>query len=131
MDTPLDIEKRREIVFDLFPTGQTALALQVLAGLPGLSVRQLDTQTIEVGYRVTDYTLEGLESGLEAQGFHLYSTLLTRVKRALVYFCERTQRENMSRPVTPTKKYQPHVEAWHKRPHGDSDETPSEWRQYK
>ncbi|MEW5893226.1 MAG: hypothetical protein AB1697_08825 [Pseudomonadota bacterium] len=131
MNTPMELQKRREIVFDPFPAGQTALALQILEGLPGLSARQIDPQTIEVHYPVTDYTLEGLVSGLEAQGFHLYSTLLTRLKYALVYYCERTQRENLSRPATPTKRYQPHVDAWHKRPHGDHDQTPAEWRQYK
>ncbi|NWG86681.1 MAG: hypothetical protein HXY26_04080 [Hydrogenophilaceae bacterium] len=131
MNTPLEIQKRREIVFAPFPAGQTALALDILNGLPSLTVRQTDHQTLEVYYPVTDYTLEGLLVGLEAQGFHLHYTLYIRLKHALVYFCERTQRENLTRPTTPTKRYQPHVDAWQKRPHGDHDETPAEWRQYK
>lgn len=131
MSTPLEVQKCRDIVFAPFPTGQVILAQQVLEGLPVLTVRQLDQQTLEVCYRVTDYTLDGLEAGLQAQGFHLHNSLLIRIKHALIYFCERTHRENLTRPVTPTKQYKPHVEAWQKRPHGDCDETPSEWRQYK
>ncbi|TCS71870.1 hypothetical protein EDC61_1078 [Sulfuritortus calidifontis] len=131
MNTPLEIQKRREIVFAPFPTGQIALALQVLEGLPGLSAQQIDHQTVEIEYPVTDYTLEGLLTGLEAQGFHLHYTLYIRLKHALVFYCERTQLENLIRPTTPTKRYQPHVDAWQKRPHGDHDATPTEWRQYK
>lgn len=131
MNTPLDIQKRREIVFDAYPHGQAVLAVQILAGLSDLSVRNLDAHTIEVCYLIGDYTLEGLESALEAQGFHLQSTLLIRIKRALVYYCERTQRGNIAHPTAPTKQYKPHVEAWKKRLHGDHDDTPAEWRQYK
>ena len=131
MDTPLDIEKRREIVFDAFPHGQAALAVQILSGLPGLTARALDPHTIEIRYRLCDYTLEGLEAGLVEQGFHLHNSLLVRIKRALAHYCERTQRENMARTPTPSKRYQPHIEAWRKRPHGDHDDTPAEWRQYK
>jgi len=131
MNTPLDIHKRREIVFDPFPHGQAALAVQILSGLSGLIVRSLDLHTIEICYRIGDYTLEGLETGLEAQGFHLHNTLLIRIRRALVHYCERTQRENIAHPAAPTKQYKPHIEAWQKRPHGDHDDTPAEWRQYK
>lgn len=131
MDTPLDIQKRREIVFDAFPHGQAALAVQILAGLPELSARTLSLNCIEICYHIGDYTLEGLEAGLEGQGFHLHNTLLIRIRRALVYYCERTQRENIAHPTAPTKQYQPHIEAWQKRPHGDHDDTPAEWRRYK
>lgn len=131
MNTPLDIDKRREILFDAFPHGQAALAVQILSGMQGIAVRELDAHTIEICYRIHDYTLEGLEAGLEAQGFHLRSTLLIRIKRALVHYCERTQRGNITHPTAPTKQYKPHVEAWQKRPHGDHDDTPAEWRQYK
>lgn len=131
MTTPCDIEKRREIVFHPLPPGQLERALALLAAMPRLTVSVLDGRTLQVQYCVADYTLQDLENRLLAQGFHIENTLLIRIKRALVYYAERVQLENMDKPEVRTKNYQAHVEAWDKRPHGDRDETPVEWRQYK
>jgi hypothetical protein len=75
--------------------------------------------------------LEDIETMLWAQGLHLEGSLLIRIKRNLAYYCERVQRENLGKPEPRTKNYPAHIEAWTKRPHGDHDETPAEWRQYK
>lgn len=131
MVTPCDIHKRREIVFHALPPGQADRALALLDGLPALTVRKLGEMALEVGYCVQDYTLEWVEAALTEQGFHLEATLLIRVRRALYYYTERVQRQNLRLPEVQTKNYKAHVEAWQKRPHGDHDETPNEWRQYK
>lgn len=131
MSTPSDVDKLREIVFHPLPPGQLERALTLLGGLPGLRVEQIGPKALQVFYRITEYSLEELETLLADRGFHVESTLLIRVKRALVYYCEHVQRENLHKPEVQTKKYKPHMEAWEKHPHGDHDETPTEWRQYK
>lgn len=131
MTSPCDILKRREIVFHPLPPGQVERALALLGGLPGLSVSRIGPLALQLEYCVADYTLQDLEAALGAQGFHLEGSLLIRIKRTLAYYSERVQRENMGKPEPRTKNYQAHVEAWDKRPHGDHDETPVEWRQYK
>ena len=131
MTSPCDVLKRREIVFHPLPPGQVERALALLSGLPGLTVIQSGPLALQLAYCVADYTLEDLENGLTDQGFHLEASLLIRIRRTLAYYSERVQRQNMDKPEARTKNYQAHMEAWTKRPHGDYDETPEEWRQYK
>ena len=132
MQTPCDIQKRREIVFHGTPLGQVERALPLLEGLPNLKTRVCGPLCIEVQYCIQEYTLQALETGLEAQGFHLGTPLLLKLKRALYYYVERIQRENMRVPEAQTKNYQAHGEGWAKRTHGDHDDTPNdEWRQYR
>lgn len=131
MSAPSDVDKQREIAFHPLPPGQTERALELLAALPGVQVSRIGPLALQVTYRISDHSLEELETLLSEQGFHLEATLLIRVKRALVHYCEHVQRDNMVNPQVQTKKYKPHIEAWEKNPHGDHDETPSEWRQYK
>lgn len=131
MSAPCDVDKQREVVFHPLPPGQTERALELLAALPGIKVEKLGPQTLEIRYCVLEYSLEDLENRLSLAGCHLENNLMMRIKRALVYYVEHVQRENLHKPATQTKKYQPHMEAWDKQPHGDHDETPSEWRRYK
>lgn len=131
MTTTCDNRKRREVVFNHLPPGQVERALALLVDLPGLMVTRLDEHTLQLEYDVEEYALEDLETALGDQGFHLKATVLIRIRRALAYYCERVQRQNMSKPAPRTKNYKAFVEAWEHRPHGDHDETPEEWRQYK
>ncbi len=131
MSTRSDVDKLREIVFHPLPPEQIERALDLLAGMPGLKAMRTGPQTLQISYCITDHSLQDVESMLGMHGFHLEATLLIRVKRALAYYCEHVQRENLLKPEVQTKKYKPHMEAWGKNPHGDHDETPAEWRQYK
>jgi len=132
MSTPCDIHKRREIEFHPTPPRQVERALAFLGQLPRLETRRLGERRIEIAYCVSDYTLEAIETALTEIGCHLEATLLIRLKRALYYYIEDVQRDNIEHPGIPTKNYTlPHVEAWDKRLHGDHDDTPNEWRQYK
>lgn len=126
-----DTSKLREIVFHPTPPAQTERAHALLAGLPRLQVMRQGERALIVQYNVADHTLETLETLLTEQGFHLEATLLIRLKRALIYHVERVQRENLGKPEVKTKNYQPHIQVWDQRPHGDRDETPQEWRQYR
>jgi len=131
MTLPGDTSKQRKIVFHATPPAQTERAHALLSQLPHLRVRRLGERQLEVRYDLADHSLEDLESLLSQQGFHLEGSLLILVKRALIYHVERVQRENLGKPEVKTKNYQPHIQVWDQRPHGDHDETPQEWRQYK
>ncbi len=131
MTMSCDTLKCRELVFHPTPPGQAERALDLLVCLPRMTVAHIGPRTLRIAYCMLDYSLEDIENELQVQGFHLEATLLIRLKRNLAYYCERVQRENMGKPEPRTKNYKAHVESWHKRPHGDHDETPSEWRQYR
>lgn len=131
MAAPCDIQKRRELAFHDLPPGQAERALALLTGLPGLAVSRQSELVLVIEYKVCDYTLEAIEDALCQQGFHLDGSLLVRIRRALVHYSEHIQLQNMGQPEVRTKNYQAFVEAWNHRQHGDHDETPEEWRQYR
>jgi hypothetical protein len=130
---PTDLEKIREIVFHDLPDGQAARACELLDGLDSIqaSLKIECTRTLVVQYRITHYTLQGLEKALEAQGFHLDNSLLQKIRRALIYFCENVQRENLAINAPDAKSQQVFARVYEQHLHGDRDETPEEWREYK
>lgn len=129
---PCDLEKNREIVFHALPEGQAARALILLEGLDGLEVTVgADRNRLLVRYHICEYTLEGLEMAMASQGFHLDNSLLSKLKRALAYFCEGVQRKNVEANVPDIKSQHAFMKVYERHLHGDCDETPEEWRDYK
>lgn len=129
---PCDLEKNREIVFHALPEGQVERALTLLQGMDGLSSQAgAEANQLLVRYNVCEYTLEGLELALSNQGFHLDNSLLCKLKRALAYFCESVQRRNIAANEPDIKSQQAFVKVYERHLHGDRDETPEEWRDYK
>ena len=128
-----DLKKKRDILFAKFPPGQVPEAADLLSGLDGVdAAASTERRTVTVGYELTEYTLKGLEAGLEDQGFHLDNTLMSKLMRALIYYVEETQLHNMGVPEKRLKRSQEaYVHAWEQHPHGDYDETPQEWREYR
>lgn len=127
---PSDLVKTRELAFNATPPGQTARAVALLAGLDGLHVSGAQLNIVEVRYNLCEYTLEGLETALTTQGFHLDGSLLWRVKRALAHYCEAVQRRNLA-ANPPDIKSQAYIQAYEHHLHGDRDDTPEAWRDYK
>lgn len=129
---PCDLEKDREIVFHPLPPGQAERARLLLEGLDGLVVTSTaDGCRLLVRYHVCEYTLEGLETALADQGFHLDNSLLTKLKRALAYFCESVQRRNVAANEPEIKSQRAFMRVYERHLHGDRDDTPEEWRFYK
>jgi hypothetical protein len=126
-----ELYKRREIVFHPFPPGQVEEACRLLTGLEGLNVTGIRPRSIQVAYDVREYTLDGLERALAAQGFHLDNSLLQKIRRALVSFCERVQCDNLRAHPCEQNAREIFVRAYQHHPHGDRDATPEEWRSYK
>lgn len=129
-----DLKKKREIVFSKFPPGQVPEAADDLNHLESVEVDpKLDKRAVEVAYELTDHTLRELDEHLVDKGFHLDNTLMTKLTRALIYYVEETQLHNIGAPEKRLKRsaQEGYVHAWEQRPHGDHDDTPPEWREYK
>jgi hypothetical protein len=129
---PCDLEKTREIVFHPLPPGQVERALELLSGVEGLLVlRGEGVCALRVRYHVCEFTLEGIETALIAQGFHLDNSLLVKLKRSLAYFCESVQRRNLAANEPDIKSQRAFVRVYEKHLHGDRDDTPEAWREYR
>lgn len=131
---PAPIRKERTILFGKLPPGQVPKAGGFLGTLERLEVEPHDERlSIDVAYDLHDHSLEELETALQNNGFHLDSTLMTKLLRAWVYYVEETQLHNLGAPERLLKKSQneAYTQAWERHPHGDHDETPPEWREYK
>ena len=134
MDDSLELNKRRDIVFNAEPPGQTERAHLLLSGLPGCKVEYGDIPNVLiVSYNLRRYTLEGLENGLAEEGFQLDHSPLHSISRKIIYYCEDTICHNLDIPAHPTKKNEREVfvKAYEHEPHGDHDDTPPEFRDYK
>ncbi|MEO1766902.1 hypothetical protein [Thiobacter aerophilum] len=127
-----DIIKTRQLVFTEIPPGQADEAALLLEGLPHLVVvEKLNPRTLLVRYEIPNYTLEKVERALAAEGFHLDNSILSKIRRALIYYCESIQCENLAPPPLERVSKEIFAEAWQNHPHGDRDDTPEEWRSYR
>ena len=130
--TPDDLSKSHLIHFSAEPPGQTARAFLLLSGLDRLTVQlKEESNAVEVSYSLLDYSLQGLEKALASQGFQLDQGLLERAKRAVLHYEEETQLSNLQAPPRREKTREAFAQAYEHHPHGDKDETPPEWREYK
>jgi rubrerythrin len=122
--------KHRELHFDPAKPEQVEEARKLLSGLEGMDVETgLAPHSLSIWYEVSVYTLEGLEAALKRQGFQLDNGVMSKISRAVVYFCEETQLRNMRVPERLIKKsHDIYSKAWEHHSHGDHDETPPEMR---
>ena len=133
MTAPFELNKQRDIVFSAEPPGQAERACQLLVGLPNCTVECGDTpNTLRISYNLYNYTLEGLENSLTAEGFSLDHGILHSIGRKIIYYCEDPPCHNLDIPMHPTKQNgsEVFVKAYEHRSHGDHDETPPELRDY-
>lgn len=129
-----DLHKHREILFAKFPPGQVPEAADALTTLEDVEAQPLlEKRSVGVDYELTQHTLQELEDHLEDQGYHLDNTLMSKLVRALVHYVEDTQLHNLQAPEKRLKRSatEAYVQAWEHHPHGDHDDTPQEWREYK
>ncbi|NMG44501.1 hypothetical protein GPA22_12255 [Aromatoleum toluvorans] len=126
--------KEREIRFAGYPPRQVQQALQSLRLLKGLTAAPHGERehSIVVSYSVLEFSLEVLEDALRDAGFHLENSLYARLVRAVVYFCEETQRHNVASPERLIKQSnEVYVKVYEYHLHGDHDDTPPEFREYR
>ena len=131
---PAPIRKERNVLFAKLPPGQVTDAATFLASVDRLKVEpDVDHRCIGVAYDLREHTLQEIEATLEDRGYHLETALLNKMMRALIHYIEETQLHNLEAPDRPLKKSQneAYTQAWERHPHGDHDDTPPEWREYK
>lgn len=131
--SPSELRKQRDILFAKFPPGQVPEAADQLKRLEDVAAEpKHEARVVEVAYDLQQHTLQELEEHLVDQGFHLDNTLMSKLLRALTHYVEETQLHNMGAPERLIKKsHEAYVHAWEQHPHGDHDDTPPEWREYK
>lgn len=129
-----DLKKHREILFSKFPPGQVPEAADDLKHLDEVEVAmKVEKRAVAVDYELQQHTLKELEAHLEDKGYHLDNALMSKLTRALIHYVEETQLHNLGAPEKRLKRssQEAYVKAWEQRPHGDHDDTPPEWRDYK
>jgi hypothetical protein len=128
------IRKERNVLFSKFPPGQVPEASDFLGKLEHLEVQaHVERRAVGVAYDLHEHSLQELEGALEDKGYHLDNTLMSKMMRALIYYVEETQLHNLDAPHRLLKKsqHEAYTHAWERHPHGDHDDTPPEWREYK
>ena len=128
------IRKERNLLFSKFPPGQVPEASDYLGKLEHLEVQaHVERRAVGVAYDLHEHSLQELEGALEDKGYHLDNTLMSKMMRALIYYVEETQLHNLDAPHRLLKKsqHEAYTHAWERHPHGDHDDTPPEWREYK
>ena len=129
-----DLKKKREILFSKFPPGQVPEAADTLKHLDEVEgAPKYDWRSVGVAYELTNHTLRELDEHLVDKGYHLDNTLMSKLTRALIYYVEDTQLHNIGAPEKRLKRssQEAYGKAWAQHPHGDHDDTPPEWREYK
>lgn len=127
------LHKRRELRFHATPPDQIERARALLQDWNKLSVYDSERRhTLVVEYELGEHAFFRIESLLLENGFHLDGSLLFKLQRALILFCEETQLRNLQQPERLIKKSNDlYGKAWEHHPHGDHDDTPVELREYK
>jgi len=126
--------KHRQIAFDpLHPDGQQAQsAARFLADVDGvLNCEPRSPLLLQVRYDLLKTTLQEIEEALRELGMHLDGALLFRLRRAMHYYMEETQRANWgcSRGEhNCTKKV--FAKRYEALEHGCRDHRPEHWRRY-
>ncbi len=132
--SPQETIKQREIAFcphHLDPD-QAGSVSGLLQGVEGIHwVRRVDPLRLLVRYDIRSITLKMIEEALAALGFHLDNSLLAKLKRALFYYTEETQRANLEIACCQKDSTtQVFVCRYQRRRHGCRDDRPDHWRKY-
>lgn len=129
-----DLIKYRDIIFsNLHPDPcQAESAMLLLSDVSGVvHLNRTSNTCLHIGYDVRELTLLMIESALLDVGFHLDNNLLSKLKRALFYYTEETQRINMGLQQHDASTHRKiFVHRYDQLPHGCRDDRPDYWRKY-
>ena len=131
--------KHREIHFCAIHSNpeQAHAAVFSVNDLPGvLMSHALNNQCIKIAYDLNRITLAEIEHILQNEGFHLDNSVLAKIRRSIVFYCEEASREN--------SKQERQIEEVHNKHKSDvvylptrkkklcdcRDQRPESWRQY-
>lgn len=124
--------KHREVRFCRLHPDKTQAhsASLVLSDVEGIHlVRPVDPHLLHIRYDISFITLNIIEEALVELGYHLDNSLMHKLKRALYYYTEETQRANLGMDGPGCAK-QVFINRYLRRSHGCRDERPEHWRNY-
>lgn len=134
IDQGSDSIRHRELAFaPLHPDAhQARSALLLLSDIEGIEHLELmDELHLRVSYHIETVSLRMIEQALIEVGFHLDNSLLTKLKRALYYYSEDVQRDNLGCGRGEHNCIQKvFVNRYQNLPHGCRDDRPEHWRRY-
>ncbi len=124
--------KYREIQFDAMHADakQAQSAILLLADVIGISSSIIQTPCrLIVSYDITQITFDEILYELSDNGFHIYNSLLAKLKQALYSYTEQTERANLaiSQNLSTRNMF---MKQYQRRPHGCRDQRPTHWRNY-
>lgn len=125
--------RHREIRFCRLHPDETQAhsASLLLSDVDGvLHVQPLEPHLLHIRYDISLITLNIIEEALVEMGYHLDNSLMHKLKRALYYYTEETQRANLGMEGTCCADKQVFIKQYLKRSHGCRDERPEHWRNY-
>lgn len=124
--------KQREIHFDAMhpDPNQAQSAVPVLARLEGMhSAIVRSPLQLLISYDVALLTLDDILLHLSDNDFHIYNSLLCKLRQALYSYTEQTQRANLNLPHHSSTR-DLFINRYQRRPHGCRDHRPHHWRNY-
>ncbi|HCK80024.1 MAG TPA: hypothetical protein PK880_04265 [Candidatus Competibacter sp.] len=129
-----ELYKHRLIQFCRFhpDPDQAGSAARWLRGVAGIqTVQVVSPYALAVVYDLRCVALEGVERALAELGYHLDNSLLCKLKRALFYYTEETQRENLAiAQEGELVQRDVFVNRYRRATHGCRDPQPEYWREY-
>lgn len=111
---------------------QARTALLLLDEVPGVvNLVYVDDTHLRISYDIGAVSLQMIEEALAEVGFHLDNSLLNKLKRALYYYSEDVQRQNLGCHRGEHNCVQKvFVNRYRQLPHGCRDDRPEHWRRY-
>lgn len=131
-DTSYDLIKHRELAFCKLHADphQARSAILLFSDVVGIiQLELIDTHRLTISYDVRHITLEVIEETLTELGFHLDNSLLFKLKRALYYYTEEVQRENIGHAKSQITR-DVFINRYDRLRHGCRDGRPDHWRKY-
>lgn len=129
-----ELIKCREIYFCNLHSDsvQAQTAMFLLSDAAGIQNMVLISDLcLHISYDIRHISLEIIESVLQEVGFHLDNSLLIKLKRALYYYSENVQRDNLGCVEMDNNSTQKvFISKYQQREHGCRDERPQHWRKY-
>lgn len=126
--------KRRDIHFSNLhsDSAQAQTAMFLLSDVVGIQDMVLiNDLCLHISYDIRHISLELIEAVLQEVGFHLDNSLLVKLKRALYYYSESVQRDNLGCVEPDNNSTQKvFISKYQQRKHGCRDERPPHWRKY-
>lgn len=127
-----DLVKHRELAFCSLHADpeQASSALFFFSDVKGiLHLELIDTHKLAVSYDIRYISLKLMEEALIELGFHLDNSLLHKLKRALYYYTEEIQCDNMGCHKNQCTR-QIFINRYDRLQHGCRDDRPQHWRKY-